>query len=149
MQCERKTIFKSAKASASWKVVYLTDVPSGSKLVEKTFAYLTSLTKECRKALTEQFQREHKGIPFGSVEKVMRQGTESWFAKRDPNIRLSHEMSLNGRPGEIILTYSGSTKDAHFKVHVDSIFTLAGSSSEAPSYVKNLNVRVDKRDFTK
>jgi hypothetical protein len=99
--------------------------------------------------LTEQFQREHKGIPLGSVEKAMKQGIESWFVKRDPNIRLSHEMSLNGRPGEIILTYSGSTKDAHFKVHVDSIFTLAGSSSEAPSYVKNLNVRVDKRDFTK
>jgi hypothetical protein len=79
----------------------------------------------------------------------MRQGIESWFAKRDPNIRLSHETSLNGRPGEIILTYSGSTKDAHFKVHVDSIFMLACSSSEAPSYLKSLNVSVDKRDFAK
>ncbi len=127
----------------------MTDVSSGSRLVEKAFVYLTSVTKECRKALTEQFEQEHKGIPFGSVEKIMRQGIESWFAKRDPNIKLSHEKSLNGRPGEILTTYSGSTKDAHFKLHVDGIFTLAGSSSEAPSYLKNLNVRVDKRDFTR
>jgi len=129
--------------------MYLTDMLSGNRLVEKAFVYLTSLTNECRKALTERFEREHKGIPFGSVEKVMRQGVESWFVKRDSNIKLSLEKSPDGRPGEILLTYSGSTKDAHFKVHVDGIFTLAGSSSEAPSYLKNLNVRVDKRDFTK
>jgi len=127
----------------------LTDVLSGSRLVEKAFVYLTSVTKECRKALTEQFEQEHKGIPFGSVEEVMRQGVESWFAKRDPNIKLSHETSLNGRPGEILVTYSGSTKGVHFKLHVDGIFTLAGSSSEASSYLKNLNVHVDKRDFTR
>jgi lysine/ornithine N-monooxygenase len=127
----------------------LTDVRSSSRLVEKAFVYLTSLTRECRKALTEQFEREHKGIPFRSVEKILGQGIESWFVKRDPNIKLSHEKSLNGRPGEILMTYSGSTKDAHFKVHVDGIFTLAGSSSEAPSYLKNLNVHVDKRDFVK
>jgi len=122
---------------------------SGSRLVEKAFVYLTSVTKECRKALTEQFEQEHKGIPFRSVEKVMRQGIASWFAKRDPNIKLSHEKSLNGRLGEILMTYSGSMKDAHFKVHVDGIFTLAGSSGEAPSYLKSLNVHVDKRDFTR
>lgn len=127
----------------------MTDMLSGSKLIERTFAYLTSVTKECRKALTEQFEREHKGIPFSSVEKVMRQATESWFTKRDPNIKLSHEKSVNGRPGEIIMTYSGSTKDAHFKVHVDGLFTCAGPSSDAPSYLKNLNLYVDKRDFSK
>jgi hypothetical protein len=129
--------------------MYLTDVLSGSRLVEKTFSYLTSVTKECRKALTEQFERKHKGIPFGSVEKVMREETESWFAKRDPNIKLSHEKSLNGRPGEILVTYSGSMKDVHFKIQLDSLFTLAGSSSEAPSYLKNLNVHAEKKDFTK
>lgn len=140
---------KSTFTSASWKATCLTDVLSGGRLVEKTYAYLTSVTRECRKALTEQFEQEHKGIPFGSVEKVMRQGIESWFAKRDPNIKLSHEKSINGRPGEILITYLGSTKGAHFKVHVDGLFTLAGSSGEAPSYLKNLNVQVDKRDFTK
>jgi len=127
----------------------LTDHLSSSKLVEKTFAYLTSVTKECRKALTEQFEREHKGIPFSSVERVMRQGIESWFTKRDGNIALSHDKSVNGKPGEILMTYSGSTKDAHFKIHVDGLFTMAGSSNDAPSYLKSLNLSVDKRDFTK
>ena len=134
---------------ASLKVMYLTDMLSSSRLVEKAFDYLTSVTKECRKALTEQFERKHKGIPFGSVEKVMREETDSWFTRRDPNIKLSHEKSLNGRPGEILMTYSGSMKNAHFKVHIDGIFTLAGSSDEAPSYLKNLNVHVEKRDFTR
>lgn len=127
----------------------MTDLSSSSKLVEKTFAYLTSVTKECRKSLTEQFEREHKGIPFSSVERVMRQGIESWFTKRDKNIRLSHDKSVNGKPGEILVTYSGSTKDAHFKIHVDGLFTMAGSSNDAPSYLKNLNLSIDKRDFTK
>jgi len=140
---------KSTCIYASWKVLCLTDVLSGDRLVEKTFSYLTSVTKECRKALTEQFERKHKGTPFGSVEKVMREETESWFARRDPNIKLSHEKSLNGRTGEILMTYSGSMKNAHFKIHVDGIFTLAGSSDEAPSYLKNLNVHVEKRDFTR
>jgi len=129
--------------------MYLTDVLSGNRLVEKAYSYLTLVTKECRKALTEQFERKHKGIPFGSVEKVMREETESWFARRDPNIKLSLEKSLNGRTGEILMTYSGSMKDVFFKIHLDSIFTLAGSSSKAPSYLKNLNVHTEKKDFTR
>jgi UTP:GlnB (protein PII) uridylyltransferase len=79
----------------------------------------------------------------------MRQEIESWFSKRDKNIRLSHDKSLNGRPGEILVIYSAATKDAHFKIHVDGLFTLAGSSDSAPSYLKSLDLRVDKRDFTR
>lgn len=125
----------------------MTDTLSSRKLVEKTFVYLTALTKERRKALTAQFEHEHKGIPFESVETVMRQAIESWFAKRDKNMTISHDKSLSGRPGEIFVTFSGVTKDVHFKIHVDSLFTLAGSSNNAPSYLKSLNLYVDKRDF--
>ncbi len=131
------------------KVVYLTDTHSGEKLVEKTFMYLTSTTKECRKAMTEQFGQQHKGIPFDTVERVLRQEIESWFSKRDKNITLSYDKSAFGKPGEILVTYSGATKDAHFKVHVNGVFTLTGSSNNAPSYLKSLNLYVDKRDFTK
>ncbi len=131
------------------KVTCLTDTHSSAKLVERAFVYLTSTTKECRKALTEQFAQQHKGTPFDSVEKVLRQEIESWFSRRDDNIKLRHEKSLNGKPGEILVTYSGETKDAHFKIHVDSLFTLAGSSNNAPSYLKSLNLYVDKRDFTR
>ena len=127
----------------------LTDAPSGRELVEKAFVYMTTLTRECRKVLTAQFERVHKGIPFDSVESAMRKEIESWFAQRDKNIAVKHEETSRGRPGEILMTYSGSSRDAHFKLHVDGLFTLTGSSTSAPSYLKSMNVYVDKRDFTK
>lgn len=79
----------------------------------------------------------------------MRKEIESWFAQRDKNIAVKHEETSRGRPGEILMTYSGSSRDAHFKLHVDGLFTLTGSSTSAPSYLKSMNVYVDKRDFTK
>jgi len=131
------------------EVYFLTDTMTGRELVEKAFVYLTTLTKECRKALTVKFEHEHKGISFDSIETIMRLDIESWFAKRDKNITISHDKSLSGRLGEILMTYSGMTKGAHFKIHVEGLFTLASSSNNAPSYLKNLNLYVDKRDFSK
>lgn len=127
----------------------MTDKLTGSELVEKTFAYITTLTREGRKALTTSFEREHKGIPFDSLEVVMRQEVESWFAIRDKNVKLSHIKTMNGKTGEILFIYSGATKDVHFKIYIDSLFTLVGSSGKASAYIKSLNLRVDKRDFTK
>ena len=46
----------------------MTDVLSSRELVEKTFVYMTTLTKECRKALTTSFAQTHKGVPFDSIE---------------------------------------------------------------------------------
>ena len=68
---------------------------------------------------------------------------------RDRNIKLSYTQSMIGKPGEILITYSGATKDIHFKIHINGLFTLVGSSSKAPSYLKSLSLNVDKRDFTK
>ena len=127
----------------------MTDTLSGRALVEKAFTYMTAVARECRKALTTQFEQKYKGMPFDSVESTLRQEIESWFARRDKNIIIKHEKSVNGRPGELTVTYSGTTKDAHFKFHVNGLFTLAGSSKNAPSYMKNINVNVDKRDFTR
>jgi hypothetical protein len=127
----------------------LTDAPSGRELVEKAFVYLTNLSKECRKGLTSKFEQEHKGISLELVEPTIRKEVEAWFAERDKNITVRHEKSDRGRPGEVLLTYSGASKDAHFKFRVDAQFTLVGSSEKAPAYLKALNVNVDKRDFTK
>jgi hypothetical protein len=127
----------------------LTDQLSGRELVEKTFVYMTTVAKECRKALTTHFEQKHKGIPFSSVETTIRQEIESWFPRRDRNITVKHERTILGRSGELTVTYSGATKDAHFKFHVNGIFSLAGSSKDAPSYLKNLNVNIDKREFTR
>jgi len=127
----------------------LTDAPSGRQLVEKTFVYMTNLSKECRKAVASKFEQEHKGVPFELIEPTMRKEVEAWFTERDKNINVKHEKSDKGRPGEILMTYAGTSKDAHFKFRVDAQFTLAGSSEKAPAYLKALNVNVDKRDFTK
>jgi len=127
----------------------LTDAPSGRALVEKAFVYMTTLSKECRKGLTNKFEQEDRGLPFGSVEPTLRKEVEAWFVGRDRNITVKHERSDHGRPGEILLTYSGTNKDAHFKFRVDAQFTLAGAGESAAAYLKSLNVNVDKRDFTK
>ena len=127
----------------------MTDLKSGPQLVEKAFTYMTNLSKECRKTLNAKFGQDYKGIPFSSVEPTMRKEIESWFAERDKNISIKHEKSSTGKPGELLMTYAGWTKDAHFKFQVDGLFTISGGSTESPSYVKNINVAVDKRDFTR
>ena len=127
----------------------MTDKLTGSELVEKTFVYITGLARECRKALTMKFEREYKGMPFDSVEAVMRRELESWFTMRDRNVKLSYTKSVIGKPGEILFIYSGATKDAHFKIHINGLFTLVGSSSKASSYLRSLNLHIDKRDFTR
>jgi hypothetical protein len=127
----------------------MTDAKSGKEAVEKAFMYMTTLTKECRKTLTTQFAQTHKGLAFDLAEPTLRKEVESWFTQRDKNIRIAHEKSATGKPGEILLTYSCSNKDAHFKFHVDGFFTLGGVGSNAPSYLKSVNAYVDKREFTK
>ncbi len=127
----------------------MTDVLTGRELVEKTFAYMTTLSRECRKALTTRFEQAHRGIPFDSVEPIMRTEIESWFVERDRNIAIKHEKSSKGRLGEILMTYAGTNKDAHFKFHVDAVFSIAGGAESAPAYLKTINVSVDKREFIK
>jgi len=117
--------------------------------VEKAFVYVTSLAKECRRALVTKFEREYKGIPFDSVESIIRREVESWFVTRDKKIKLSHARSATGKSGEIGVVFLGETKDAHFKINVEGLFTLAGPSSNASSYLKSLSLNTDKRDFTK
>ena len=127
----------------------MTDKLKAPELVEKAFVYITGLSRECRKALTVKFEREYKGIPFDSVEATTRKELEAWFAMRDRNIKLNYNQTLKSRPGEISVVYNGATRDVHFKIQVDELFTLADTSSKAPSYIKGLNVNIDKRDFTR
>ena len=127
----------------------MTDTPSTRALVDKAFAYLGSLTKECRKAVSAKFEREYKGMPFSSNEPTLRKEIEAWFADRDKSVTVKHEKSSDGKPGEIIITYTGTTKDAHFKFQVGALFTPTGASRDAPAYLKNMIINVDKRDFSK
>ena len=127
----------------------MTDTPSVRELVEKAFVYMTTLTRECRKGVVTNFERTHKGLRFDLAEHTLRQEVESWFSGRDRNLKIQHEKSIMGKPGQIVMTYTGSNRDARFKFHVDSVFTLAGTAPDSPSYLKSMNIYVDKRDFIK
>jgi hypothetical protein len=127
----------------------VTDIKSAPELVDKAFVYMTNLSRECRKAITAKFGAEYRGISFDKVEPSMRKEIESWFAERDRNITIKHERSSPGKPGELMMTYSGANKDAHFKFHVDGQFVITGAGADAASYIKNINVTVDKREFTR
>jgi hypothetical protein len=125
----------------------LTDKLKGAERVQKTFVYIRGLTTECRKFLITKFQREYKGVPFDAIESILRKEVDSWFSLRDRHIEVHHDESVVGKPGELFITYGGSTKEMRFKVHVHSVFTVAGSSSNSPSYLKRLNLSVDKKEF--
>ena len=128
----------------------MTDKLTGRELVEKAHAYVASLTREGRKPLTMRFERDNRGIPFDTVETVMAKEIESWFASRDRNLQIRLEKSIKGKTGEIFQTYTGATRDARFKIRVDAQFTLTDQSNIAsPSYLRNLNLYTDERDFTK
>lgn len=128
----------------------MTDKLTGRKLVEKTFSYVVSLTKEGRRPLTMRFERDNRGIPFDTAEALVTKEIESWFANRDRNLQIRLEKSIKGKAGEIFQTYTGATKDARFKIHADAIFTLTDQSNKAsPSYLKNLNLYADERDFSR
>lgn len=127
----------------------MTDKLTGSELVERTFVYLGGLVRECRKAVTVKFELQHKGIPFDSAENILIKEVESWFNSREKNIKLNHVGSKLGKPGEILVTFSGANKDAYFKIYVSGLFTVAGSSKQSASYLKNLSLSIDKRDFTR
>lgn len=126
----------------------MTDALTRREIVEKMFVYMTNLSRECRKNLTSKFEQQYKGILFELVEPTMRKEVESWFAGRDKNITVKHEKTEMGRLGEIMLDYSGASKDAHFKFSIAAQFTLAGSGRNAPAYLKAVNVNVDKRNVT-
>lgn len=125
----------------------MTDKLSNSELVEKTFVFISTLTRECRKALTAKFEHEHKGIALDSVEAVLKKEVEAWFAARDRNVKLAFANTVIGKPGDVRITYTGATKDARFKIHVDSLFTIVEPSQKA--YLKSLNLNIDKREFTR
>ena len=127
----------------------MTDKLKGSERVEKTFVYITALIKDCRKSLTTKFEREYKGLPFDSVEPVIRKEVDAWFSFRDSNIVLNHDESVASKPGELHVTYLGSTKEVGFAIHINSTFTLAGSSDKSPAYIKSLNLSVEKREIDK
>ncbi len=126
----------------------MTDVQTGKEVVQKTLAYLESVSKESRKALTTEFNQDHKGIAFSSVSPLLRDSFLNWFSRRDKNLKITHETTSRGRFGEVRMVFQGETKKVRFKVHLHATFTVNGQSEESPSFLRDVNVFVDPREFS-
>ena len=126
----------------------MTDVLKGKEVLQKTFAFIENVTKESRKALTSEFSQNHKGIEFNLAPQILRQSVLDWFSRRDKSIKLVHETTSQGRPGEVRMVFHGETKTVHFKVHLHAMFTVTGQSSKSPCFLKEVNVLVDPREFS-
>jgi hypothetical protein len=126
----------------------MTDAPNRKQDVQRILDYAESVAKESRKALTAEFNQEHKGIPFSKAPQILQDSLIAWFGKRDKNLKLVHEQSNSSKPGELREVFVGESKNVRFKIHADAVFTLAAGVAESPSYLKELNVTVDKRAFT-
>lgn len=126
----------------------MTDVLTGKADALRILAYVESVAKESRKALTIEFNQKHKGIPFNTTAKALQDSLLAWFDHRDKNLQLTHEASNSSRLGEVRAVFLGETKKVRFKLHADAVFTLSGGSAESPSYLRELNITIDKRAFS-
>src|SRR5213080_1332676 len=126
----------------------MTDQLTGKEDVQRILDYAESLAKESRKALTLEFNQKHKGTPFNTTPKLLSESLLAWFWRRDKNLKLTAAKAEISKLGEVRTSFIAESKKARFKLHADAIFTLAGATAESPSYLKELNVTVDKRAFT-
>ncbi|SRR6266540_2550314 len=126
----------------------MTDAPNRKEDVQRILDYADAVAKESRKALTAEFSQQHKGIPFSRAQQVLKESLLAWFGRRDKNLKVTCEEMNSAKPGEVRAVFVGETKKVRFKLHADATFTLAGGAVESPSYLKELNVTVDRRAFT-
>lgn len=125
----------------------MTDALNKKEDVQRILDYVEAVAKESRKALTVEFNQQHKGLAFSRVAQILQSSLIQWFSKRDKNLKLTYELSNSAKPGEVRTVFVGETKRVRFKLHADALFTLSGTGPESPSYLRELNVSVDRRAF--
>ena len=126
----------------------MTDALTGKEDTLRILDYVEQVAKESRKALTIEFNQRHKGIPFETVPRVLQSSLLDWFTRRDKNLKLTFEGTSSARLGEVRSVFVGETKRVRFKLHADALFTVVSGAPESPSYLKELNVTVDRRAFS-
>ena len=126
----------------------MTDILTGKEDIKRLFTYVEALTRESRKALTLEFNQKHKGIPFAKVPQTLSQSMVDWFAHRDKNVKVVYESTTEARNGTVRMVFNGEVKRVRFKMRLDATFSMTGQTTESPSYLKDLNVTVDNRDFS-
>lgn len=125
----------------------LTDMLNRKDDVQRILDYVESVAKESRKALTAEFSQQYKGVSFNKTSEILRTSLLAWFEKRDKNLKITFEQATAGKVGELREVFVGETKRVRFKLHADAVFSVAGGSPESPSYLRELNVALDRRAF--
>ncbi len=129
----------------------MTDPLTGKQLVEKSYEYLDRLTKECARALVQDFNATHRKFEPNRIASEVGGAVVQWFAKRDRNVRLSLDAaSVQQQPNLSRLKFNGSTKDAQFSIGATvGTFSVPGGDASPTSFVKTLVFSVDKTSFAK
>jgi hypothetical protein len=96
----------------------------------------------------EEFSQKHKGIAINSASDTLRQTVLDWFPRRDPMLKLFHEKTSQGKPGDLRMDFRGETKAVRFKVHLHALFAVNGQSPDSPAFLKEVNLSVDPREFS-
>jgi hypothetical protein len=122
----------------------MTDKLAGKDDSQRLLGYVESVAKESRKALTLEFNEKHKGIPFNTTGQILRDSLVAWFGRRDKNLRITAETVNSAKLGEVRAVFGGETKNVRFKVRADATFSVSGGSADSPSYLKELNVSIDR-----
>ena len=122
----------------------MTDKLAGKDDSQRLLGYVESVAKESRKALTIEFNEKHKGIPFNTTAKVLSDSLIAWFGRRDKNLKIKAESAANAKLGEVRAVFTGETKNVRFRVRADATFSLSGGLVDSPSYLKELNVSIDR-----
>src|SRR5690349_13438782 len=122
----------------------MTDKLAGKDDAQRLLGYVESVAKESRKALTLEFNEKHKGIPFNTTSQVLRDSLIAWFGRRDKNLKIKAESASSAKLGEVRTVFSGETKNVRFRVHADATFSLASGLADSPSYLKELNVSIER-----
>ena len=126
----------------------MTDALRTKEVLQKTITYIENVSKESRKALMEEFNQKHKGIKLNAASDTLRQSVIAWFPRRDPMLKLAHERTIQGKPGDVRMDFQGETKSVRFKVHLHAVFAVNGQAPDAPSFLKEVNLSVDPREFS-
>ena len=130
----------------------MTDVLSGKELVEKSYEYLEKLTRECSKQLAEEYNASRKKFESDKFPKELGDNILQWFTRRDKNLRLNLDSAFaqKDQPHLVHMNFSGSTKDADFKISgTTTSFSIPNAEGRSLSVMKTLVFSVDKRDFAR
>jgi hypothetical protein len=128
----------------------LTDPLTGKQLVEKSYEYVDKLTKECAKAIVQEFNSAHRKFQPSTLGKEIGDAIVQWFARRDRNLVLRLDSIVSQQPNVTRLKFNGNTKDAQFSIGATvGTFSIPAADGTQSSFVKTLTFSVEKNSFAK